>query len=544
MDDLHRRVAEAPLCAPVGRAHGPGGAEPVPWGDPITLPVSRPTAPFCAEVLGPRVSTFVKAVAAQTATAPDIAGVAALGVVSAVITGAAVVEADMGWSQPVNLYLNVLAAPGEAKTPTLHCVARPLDELERERAQRFSRQRVEAQGLKVAESRLRHLEAVAAKATGAEQVGAEEAAAQAAQAAAAIVVPKMPRVYTREATPEGLVRLLGEQGGRLAVVTDEGSEFFQLAQRYSATGKGNLGIYLAGHDGVRYTSDRAERDAVVIDSVCLTVCLLGQPIVLEELAKDRQANGRGLLARFLWSLPASRVGYRPVHRQPVGEDLALGWQQLVLGLAREAEQITEPSVLRLCPGAKRAFDEWRESHEPKLRPTGPLASISEWGTKLPGQVLRLAGNLHAMREGTLEGTVSAETMQGALALAEYFTSHALVTFAAMRTDPAMRDAEAVLAWISERALPEVRTSDIVESKDWLADRVRGALRVLSEYAWVRSAPRTGARGRPPETWEVHPSLTGAKWSDTRPWAVMRRSAPVRRTPPAAIPRHLLSRGAV
>lgn len=42
------------------------------WDDPISLPVSRNTAPFCAEVLGDPVSDFVKAVATETATPTDL----------------------------------------------------------------------------------------------------------------------------------------------------------------------------------------------------------------------------------------------------------------------------------------------------------------------------------------------------------------------------------------------------------------------------------------------------------------------------------------
>jgi hypothetical protein len=160
------------------------------------------------------------------------------------------------------------------------------------------------------------------------------------------------------------------------------------------------------------------------------------------------------------------------------------------------------------------FDDWCTQHEPKLRPTGSLTSIVEWGNKLPGQVLRLAGILHVIRTQKLDGTIDVLTMADALALADYFTDHALVVFATMRTDLIVRDAKAVFDWISERGEGELSTRQVATSKDWLADRVRAALALLSEYGWLRQAERTASLGRPSERWAAHPELCGAKRHDT------------------------------
>jgi hypothetical protein len=479
------------------------------WEDPTPLPATRDATPFCSGVLGPVATEFTEAVAAETATPVDLAVIAALGTVSTVIAGAVVVEPYDGWREPVNLYLNCLAAPGEGKTPVMTKTTRVLDLIERERRDRLRPEIIEAESRKrMAADRLKRSETAVAKAPQEKRDEAEQDALEAARDEASIAVPSLPRLYTRDATPEALVKLLAEQNGRLGFVTDEASEFFQLAARYSATGKGNLGIYVDGFDGKRHVSDRVGREPLVIEHVTLTVCLLGQPIVLEDLGRDRQANGRGLLARFLWSLPGSKVGWRPIHRQSVPEQVLEAWEKLIIDLASQAEAAIEPIVLRLSAQAKHLWDAWREELEPRLRrELGDLSTIVEWAAKLPGQTLRLAGNLHALRTGRLGGTIDAETMKAALELADYFADHALVVFAKMRADPRLDDASHVLDWLKARRPSVVTTRAVTRSKSWDAERARKAFELLADYGWVRPSQASGGLGRPSERWATHPDLS-------------------------------------
>jgi hypothetical protein len=477
------------------------------WENPAPLAATRDTPPFCSGVLGPVATEFTEAVAVETATPVDLAAIAALGTVSTVIAGAVVVEPYDGWREPANLYLNCLTAPGEGKTPVMRKATRVLDRIERERRDRLGPEILEAESRKrMATDRRKRSENVAAKAPHGKRDEAEQDALEASRDEASIVVPSYPRLYTRDATPEALTKLLSEQNGRLGFVTDEGSEFFQLAERYSSTGKGNLGIYVDGFDGKRHLSDRVGREPIVIEHVTLTVCLLGQPIVLEDLGRDRQANGRGLLARFLWSLPGSNVGWRPIHRESVPEQVFEAWEKLIIDLASQAEAAIEPIVLQLSAPAKHSWDAWREELEPRLRrELGDLSAIVEWAAKLPGQALRLAGNLHALRTGRLDGTIDGETMKAVLELADYFVDHALVVFAKMGADPRLEDASCVLGWLKARRPSEVTTRDVTRSKGWEAERARNALEFLADYGWVRRRPSSGP-GRPSQRWATHPDL--------------------------------------
>jgi len=86
--------------------------------------------------------------------------------------------------------------------------------------------------------------------------------------------------------------------------------FDQMAGRYNQTAGPNLGVYLKGHAGDLLKVDRRARPPEYVQRPCLTIGLTVQPEILQGLAGRPGFRGRGLLARFLYSLPASLVGSR------------------------------------------------------------------------------------------------------------------------------------------------------------------------------------------------------------------------------------------
>jgi len=84
--------------------------------------------------------------------------------------------------------------------------------------------------------------------------------------------------------------------------------------------------------------------------------------------------------------PDRKVGWRPIHRQSVPEQVLEAWEKLIIDLASQAEAAIEPIVLRLSAQAKHLWDAWREELEPRLRrELGDLSTIVEWAAKLPGR---------------------------------------------------------------------------------------------------------------------------------------------------------------
>jgi hypothetical protein len=253
------------------------------------------------------------------------------------------------------------------------------------------------------------------------------------------VVPPVPRWLVDDATPEALAGLLATYG-RIALLSPEGDVFDQMAGRYNQAAGPNLGVYLKGHAGDLLKVDRRGRSPEYVERPCLTIGLTVQPEVLQGLASRPGFRGRGLLARFLYSLPESLVGHRQSGARPIPESVAdrytLELQALATSLTRPPTD--DPTVLTLDPQAGELLLGFERDLEPRLAAgSGDLAHLAGWAAKLAGASCRLAGLLHLashLREGWAH-PISPDTFANAIQLADYLIDHARAVFDLMGADP-------------------------------------------------------------------------------------------------------------
>ena len=287
--------------APDGEQHEPEPA----WPEIVRLTASEPVDDFPIEELPDRVRAMVEAVAASTATPVDFPAGVALGAIAAIASRAVSIRPTGDtWTVPANLYYCAVLPSGEGKTPVHRELFGPLREIEREWQEEAREEIISAQTRKtIADNAAEKATRDAGRGT-----GSEADAIRLTQEANAILVPPTPRLLTTEPTPEAVLRICGDIGGTLAIVNDEGAEVFQLTSRYSASGAANLGVYLAGFDGGPHTSDRVSRESPTIPRLTLSLVLAIQPSVLDELAREKANQDRGLLARFCSACPSRRSG--------------------------------------------------------------------------------------------------------------------------------------------------------------------------------------------------------------------------------------------
>jgi hypothetical protein len=215
-----------------------------------------------------------------------------------------------------------------------------------------------------------------------------------------------------------------------------------MAGRYNQAAGPNLGVYLKGHAGDLLKVDRRGRPPEYVERPCLTIGLAVQPEVLRGLASRPGFGGRGLLARFLYSLPASLVGRRqpgaPPVPQLVADRYALELHALAGSLNAPAGN-DGPAMLTLDPEAAELLLAFERDLEPRLATdVGDLAHLAGWAAKLAGATCRLAGLLHLaghLRDGW-NRPIGAGTFAGALRLAGYLVEHARAVFDLMGADPA------------------------------------------------------------------------------------------------------------
>ncbi|CAM5455523.1 hypothetical protein SAVIM338S_02869 [Streptomyces avidinii] len=484
------------------------------WEEPIPLNGRRELPTFPAHVFPAWLGEFVKAVAEETQTPIDLPGSIALSVLAAAAGGRAVVHVRGSWREPTNLYVVCALPPANRKSAVFGLLTDPLYEAEKKLQITMAPAIVEA--AMTARLAKEAADNAATKAAKADREKREALIAEAiglAQTAESVAVPVEPLLLADDSTSETVTSLIAEQGGRLAVMSAEGGIFDIIAGRYS--GVPNMDVFLKGHAGDRLRVNRQTRREY-IDHPALTIGLAVQPDVLRDIAKVKGFDGRGLLARFLYSMPKSLVGEREVITDPIPEETTALYEHNVLALTLWLAEWTDPAVIQLSPEADKALIAYQQRVEPQLAARGgALGHIANWAGKLAGAVVRMAALLHLAEhlEGGHTKPVTEATMRAAITLGEYFTAHALGVFDVMGADPTVGRARSVLELLRTQQWGEVSKRDLMvkvsRSEFPTVADLEPALDLLEEHGYLRAQPvvRAGGRGRPPSPrYLIHPCV--------------------------------------
>jgi replicative DNA helicase len=480
---------------------------------PIPLTGSVPVPPFPVDALPVSVAAMVRAVAEATQTDVAMAATCAISTLSACAGGHAEIEIRPGWREPLNTFTATIAEPGERKSAVQQAMTRVLQAVEQGLTETTMPARLEAQARKqIAERKAEKARNDAAnskkdkdnKRDHRAELEAENAAIEAARAVAEIDVPPVPRLVADDATPEATASLLAEQKGRVAIISSEGGVFDIIAGRYG--GSVNMDVFLKGHAGDPIRIDRKGRPPEYIPRPALTLGLMIQPEVLRSIAAHRAFRGRGLLARFLYARPVSKVGHRRIAATPVPEWVTNAYNDDIATLAAGlAQWAGDPAILVLTPEADEAMRKIEARIEPQLASDGELAALKDWGAKLAGAIARIAGVIHLTDHGPGAGPttpVTAETIDRASRIGDYFKAAAINVFAEMGTDQDTADAIYLLERIEHLGVDALSERDLLRAAKRFKTRVEllPALTQLVEHGYLIPLPPdqpTGGRPASP-----------------------------------------------
>jgi hypothetical protein len=289
-----------------------------------------------------------------------------------------------------------------------------------------------------------------------------------------------------------------------------------MAGRYS-NGIPNLDVYLMGHAGDPIRVDRMNRPTLMIERPALTIGLAVQPEVIHGLIQKPGFRGRGLIARFLFCLPPSRLGFRKIETASVDPETRAHYEETLEALLRieidkDEEGQPKPKRVLLDDAARAVLQEFRQDIELAFRPGGDLEHAQDWGGKLPGAVARIAAILHALQNPNAphESTISEETMISAIHIGNYLRDHALAALDLMGADPVFEDARHVLRWIERQGRLEFSLRDAHQALKGRFKRVRSlspALEVLIEHSYIVPLDQSNHSGpgrRPSLRYAVNP----------------------------------------
>lgn len=489
-----------------------------PWSPLGSLPgAERPGFPV--DALPCPVQGWVEATAEATQTPIDLAAGLALAVASTAALGAAV-EVGSGWKEEVALYLACVLPSAERKSEVKGRAVEPLQKIERERINRAREGILQARAQRDAlESQRKRLVTEAGKNKATYQ---EIAAVDAEIAQVGSTVE--PRVFADDATPEALAGLLADHG-RLGVISAESAFLDNLAGRYAEKGRPNLHLVCQAYSGEPVRVDRRGRDPEHIDRPVLAIGLCVQPHVLAAMAEHEVMREQGLVGRFAFLLPTTALGSRITDPPPVPEHVARQYADAIRGVAESCDTTDKTPLaggsvgsvasfqgpkITLSPGAREAFRQMRDAHEPRLHPhSGDLARLGAWANRLPGRVARIAGLLHLLDGNPTAEPISKGTMDAAVRIGEYLIDHARAALDPERDD---RPAQAV-AWIKRNSSATFTLRDLhrgafgahgpVEPIEGVCDR----LIELGHLRGCQSPPPSPKGGRPPSpSYQVNPAV--------------------------------------
>ena len=486
------------------------------WPEPAPLTRVRAVPAFPVASLPTWTRAKVEAVAHDTQTPIDLAATLALACLSTAAGGKArvMVRPEVRWSEPVNLYTVAALPPGSRKSPVFSSMTEPISEVEKALAEKLMPEIITLRvDKKAAEDAATRAADQLAKASIEQAEGARFEAHSAALAAAAIEVPAEPQLFVDDITPEKLAAMLAEQGGAMAGLSAESEIFNVIAGRYSGTP--NLNVFLKGHAGDAMRVNRQSRAAETIERPALTLGICTQPGALAEFAAIPGAGDRGLLARFLFTIPESNIGERETEPVPADPTAHLAWDVKLKALILSMRDLTEPLKLTLSPQADALRQAVSADYEVMMGEGGRLAGMRDWASKAVGTMARIAGLLHLAEHLTdgIDRPISFETMAAAQALIDYYTDHALAVFDLMSTDQATARAHAVWDWIERTGTVRFTARDAFTALSRakfpkMAD-LEPALAVLEQHGYLRKLPTppTSGRGRPPApAFETNPRV--------------------------------------
>lgn len=516
VDELDRALVEmAPEAEDRARQAPPPPDE---WTAPV--PFHRISLPaFPAEALSPWLREYVVSLAVALQVPADLPAMFAVGVLATVCAKKVEVWVRPDWREPLNQYVVVILDSGNRKSPVVSAMSEPLADWEEEQARLHGPEVAEAQTRrKILEASLAQAEAAAAKAPPDERKGKTAEAVSLARELSETAAPVVQRLVADETTPERLATLIRDHGARMAVLTAEGGDVFDIMTGRYSSGP-NLGPFLKGHAGDTLRIDRVGRAPEYVRSPALTLGLTVQREVIRGLASQPTLRGRGVVARPLYAFPDSLLGRRVTVPAPLPESARAGYRAGVLGLLDLPWRTDEhgakvPHALRLSDEAARVLERFMAWLEPQLGEYGELGSMTDWGGKLAGAVVRLAGLLH-MADHYAGGApwqrpIDGETFERAVRIGEYLIPHARATFAEMGTDPDVEAAKRVLGWIERNGRESFTKRDAFEGTKGhfkKVDALAAPLRLLAEHQFIRERPAdapTGPGRRPSPTYDVNP----------------------------------------
>lgn len=483
---------------------------------PLVKNQSEKLCEFPVDSLPDEIRGYVEAVTESYQVPVDMVASFVITILSMCIQGKFCIQTKEDWVDSVNLYTIVVARPSERKSPVLKEVEAPVfkyieEENERRRAD-ISNYELHK---KILTGRVKTIQDELSR-KGDKSKYTFNDAIEAQKELEALEEVHLLRLILDDVTPEALVSALRENNEHIAIVSAEGGIFGMMAGRYS--NNTNIDIFLKGYSGEYYSAARIGRKAEDLKHPLLTILLAVQPQVIADVMENKDFRGKGLLARFLYSIPNTRVGSRRYRTKPISVFLKEDYEKLVFDMLSIIDGFTVRKI-QLSPEADALSEVYNQWIEKQLN--NELETIEDWAGKLHGNTMRIAAAFHVIKHmlNSVNVPLSVETLRDAIKVGKYYLEHSKNAFDIMGlSDPQdVKDAKYIISRLERNDLND--KNDFITKRDALrlcqrfksADEMEPGLQCLVEHGYIAIEKEKKEKGRPSEKIYINPEYY--KWKE-------------------------------
>lgn len=480
------------------------------WDEIIPLDDANLPA-FPIDALPDALRDYVVDVAESTQTPIDMAGVASLALMSIAMQPRYKVVGKADWEEQLSLYCMIVAEPSDRKSAVFNQIIKVVQSFEADYNERHS--------IDVLKSQEEHssLEKRYKKATKDYENGkiTKDEYDEAFSKFSSHNVIKPISLTLDDVTSESLTNEIESQDGCIALVSSEGGIFDILSGSY--TNFPNIDIFLKGYSGDFIKVSRIGRPSLYVKNPRLTILLTVQPKVLENVVNNGTFTGRGLSARFLYSVPKSLVGSRRFETKPIDFDNKKRFSDLIHEILNEPRTITK--FISLSDDAYSLLKDYYESFESRL--VTDLKEIGGWAGKLVGNILRISALITRARnvrydaflytpstDDSAEWMVQKEDMENAIRLGDYFLEHARYAFDFMDDSTIKKQALNFLEKLKASKVNKISFRDACRTTKFMnkKENATAVINLLSDYGYLREKQGTSRAHNRGTIYEVNPAI--------------------------------------
>ena len=440
---------------------------------------------------------YLKAVSSFVQVAPEMGALPMLSVLSLCLQGKAVVKYPTNsHNEPLNLYTLTVAPPGERKSGTFKAFMKPVEE--------YVRSYNDIHAVEIEQNRAERafLERQKQAAMNGQKANIDKVMEYTKQLCELKVLHEL-RLTAADVTPEALAWEMFEQGGRIAVMDDEGSVFDTVSGMYSK-GQANINLLLKAYDGMPHTICRRSSENISLNSPLLTMGILTQPQQFSQAMANPQFSGRGLIQRFLYSFPEGRAGQQQYCSEDIPQKVQQAYNELITALLRL------PYSNNIIIHDKESYSilqGYFELLQDKMKSGGMFENMKEYASKHFGKVLRIAGILH-LCEHSVDEPINGHTAMNAISIGLWAENMSLKAFeGGAFEDEIIRNAKYMIHRIKSVDKGLITRRELIHLCRGIHDEkvFDETAELLEDMHYIRSL-RKETSGRPSDQYHINPFI--------------------------------------